>query len=71
MKPKIHDLVVAAGIEWIDMSHQWVADDEDIERFAELVRQDERERIGLFDNEENDDWVVGQVAKAIRAKGEK
>lgn len=47
MKPKIYDLAVAAGIEWIDMSKQWVADDEDIERFAQLVRDDERDECSL------------------------
>lgn len=45
MKPKTYGLTVASGIEWIDMSKLWVAEDEDIENFENLVRQDERESI--------------------------
>ena len=45
---------------------------ETIERFAELVRQDEREACAAL----CDNWLVGrddicEVAKAIRARGEK
>ena len=42
----------------------------DLERFAELVRQDERELCAKL-CEEQDEYGCGQYAKAIRARGEK
>jgi hypothetical protein len=39
-----------------------------IERFAELVRQDEREACAKL-CEEQDEYGCGQYAKAIRARG--
>ena len=42
----------------------------DLERFAELVRQDEREACAVL-CEEQDEYGCGQYAKAIRARGEK
>ncbi len=41
-----------------------------LERFAELVRQDEREACAVL-CEEQDEYGCGQYAKAIRARGEK
>jgi len=41
MNERIKELAEYAGIEWIDMSNQWVADDEDIERFSKLLLSDE------------------------------
>ena len=41
MNERIKELAEYAGIEWIDMSNQWVADDEDIERFSKLLLNDE------------------------------
>jgi hypothetical protein len=41
MNERLKELAEYAGIEWIDMSNQWVADDEDIERFSKLLLSDE------------------------------
>jgi hypothetical protein len=59
----------------IDDIYQQVIDedcDDPLYRFAELVRQDEREACAKV----CDDWLVGrddicEVAKAIRGRGEK
>jgi len=45
MNERIKELVEQAGITLSDRDGWWVAYDEDLERFAELVRQDEREAI--------------------------
>ena len=45
-------------------------DDAELERFADLVRQDERELCAKL-CEEQDEYGCGQYAKAIRARGEK
>ena len=46
MNKQLKKLVVQAGFEFdAEMSEGWIADNEHIERFAELVRQDERKRM--------------------------
>jgi hypothetical protein len=55
-----------------ELFDQVMDDPEPLYRFAELVRQDEREACAKL----CDDWLVGrddicEVAKAIRARGEK
>lgn len=43
MNAKTKELAEQAGIEFVELMQAWLAVDNDIERFAELVRQDERE----------------------------
>ena len=44
MNERIKELAEQAGITFdAEMCEGWIADDEHLERFAELVRQDERE----------------------------
>jgi hypothetical protein len=45
MNERIKALAEQADINLSDRDGWWIAYDEDLERFAELVRQDERERI--------------------------
>jgi hypothetical protein len=78
MNKRIKELAEQAGCVLHGLV--WVANDEDFERFAELVRQDERERIwvGLTDKEislvlDKNTWASGyaswgQFAKDIEAK---
>lgn len=76
MNEKLKELAVQAGLEELD-DGDWSSLDwtdvypEDLERFAELVRQEERKACAKL----CDDWLVGrddicEVAKAIRTRGE-
>jgi hypothetical protein len=40
---RIKELAEQSGLEWVEMMQTWLANDAEIERFVELVRQDERE----------------------------
>jgi len=41
---RIKELAEQSGLEWVEMMQTWLANDAEIERFAELVRQDERNK---------------------------
>jgi hypothetical protein len=69
MNERIKELALQAGLQ-NTLGCFWQSSDDAIERFAELVRQDEREANAKL----CDDWLVGrddicEVAKAIRARG--
>ena len=83
MNKRLKELAEQAGFEW-EINTAWVlpdgwwkAESADLERFAELVRQDEREACAKLcdDLQLTDlairDWADGtyDCAKAIRAKG--
>ena len=63
MNERIKELVEQAGITLSDRDGWWVAYDEDLERFAELVRQDEREACARL--------CEPYQAETIRARGDK
>jgi hypothetical protein len=44
MNERIKELAEQAGLTFARRDDWWVADDADLERFAELVRQDERNK---------------------------
>ena len=70
MSERIKELAEQAGFEFEEFIEGWIAEDEHFERFAELIRQDEREACGNVADEFDDD--VGQaISRAIRARGEK
>ena len=56
MKERIKELAEQAGCVLHGLV--WVANDKDIELFAELVRQDEREWVGLTDEEIDYIWGI-------------
>ena len=68
MSDYIKKLAEQAGMEWETQSWCWLANPPHLERFAELVRADEREawakHIGSVD-----DPLAQLIANAIRAKG--
>ena len=68
MNEKLKELAVQAGMEWDTHSWCWLANPPHLEKFAELVRQDEREACAVL-CEEQDEYGCGQYAKAIRARG--
>jgi hypothetical protein len=74
MNEKIFDLAEAHG--WIDDFGRWnFQNDDKLLRFAEAIRQDEREACAkvcdeLWAETGRDAWANG-CAKAIRARGEK
>ena len=61
----VKELAEQAGIEYSNQWAYWTAYEQDLERFAELVRQDEREaNAKLAEN-----GLIGHtIAKAIRAR---
>ena len=69
MKNKqLKDLCEQAGME-CSLGH-WYIEDKHLERFAELVRQDEREINAKLCDGWGHDYVEGNyAAKTIRAKG--
>jgi hypothetical protein len=76
MNERIKELARQAGFNDFpnDVNGVWITDgywEEELEHFAELVRQDEREACAKV----CDDWLVGrddicEVAKAIRGRTE-
>ena len=70
MNKRLKKLAVQAGLAFSRDYDYWVAWDDEIERFAELVRQEEREACAKLCLEQ-DEYGCGQYAKAIRARGEK
>jgi hypothetical protein len=78
MNERLKELAVQAGMEWDTHSWCWLANPPHLEKFAELVRQDEREacaklcevQMSLIPAQA---WTVNpytQCMKAIRARGE-
>ena len=74
MNERIKELARQAGFDVEDRTNEIWFDEgwytSIVERFAELVRQDEREKCAKL-CEEQDEYGCGQYAKAIRARGEK
>ena len=72
MNKRLKELAEQAGVLFdIDPTYTYGASPAVLERFAELIRADEREACAKL----CDDWTVGrddicEVAKAIRARGE-
>ena len=67
MNERIKELGIQAGGIWIEHATAFLSGTLNLERFAELVRQDEREAIAkICDEATNLDWF----AKEIRARGE-
>ena len=74
MNERIKELARQAGFNDFpnDVNGVWITDgywEEELERFAELVRQDEREACAKL-CEEQDEYGCGQYAKAIRGRTE-
>ena len=74
MSDYIKKLAEQAGMEWDTHIWCWLANPPHLERFAELVRQDEREacaKIALkYEPTERQPYVT-YAADEIRARGEK
>jgi hypothetical protein len=70
MNERIKELAEQADINLSDRDGWWVAYDEDLERFAELVRQDEREACAKLCESEGAriDASWGSCAAAIRGR---
>jgi hypothetical protein len=78
MNERIKELAVQAGMEWDTHSWCWLANPPHLERFAELVRQNEREKCAKLCDDEarqsSSDHEAGGMywcAEAIRARGER
>jgi hypothetical protein len=74
MNEQIKELARQAGFNDFpnDVNGVWITDgywEEELERFAELVRQDEREACAKL-CEGQDEYGCGQYAKAIRGRTE-
>jgi len=70
MNERIKQLAEQAGITFSRPLGWWVANDADLERFAELVRQDEREACAKAMQPMLRDMISrGQAADIIRARG--
>jgi hypothetical protein len=65
MNKQLKQFAEQAGIEWVEMIQTWLSDDAEIERFAELVRQDEREACAKLCEDEH----KLRLAETIRARG--
>jgi len=79
MNEQTEFLCKLAGVEWVQTGFCYVAKSDELERFAELVRQDEREACAKLCEDLQltvlgiRDWVDGtyDCAAAIRARNEK
>jgi hypothetical protein len=67
MNERIKELAEQAGC--VQHGVVWLGNNSDFERFAELIRQDEREACAKL-CEEQDEYGCGQYAKAIRGRTE-
>lgn len=69
MDERLKELAEQAGLsKEFSVSGLWLADDQELERFAELIRQDEREACAKFCDDQS--FVEGKyAAAAIRARG--
>jgi hypothetical protein len=72
MNERIKELAEQAGMTWSHPYDFWAAYNEDLERFAELVRQDEREACAkLCENLTGYQGIIGDTfAAAIRGRTE-
>jgi hypothetical protein len=74
MSNRIQELAEQAGMTWSHPYDFWAAYNEDLERFAELVRQDEREACAKLcedlEDETVDTCVGWQYAEVIRGRSE-
>ena len=71
----IKELAEQAGMTWSHPYDFWAADNEDLERFAELVRQEEREVCGKmlenkYTNGDNCECWLESMAEEIRGRTE-
>lgn len=70
MNERLKELAVQAGMEWDTHTWCWLANPPHLERFAELVRADEREACAklceIYSMAGN---LAGLCATAIRARG--
>lgn len=74
MNERIKELAEQAGFEYSSQWTYWTAYEQDLERFSELVRKDEREACAqLCENVvSNEGYVQAKYcAAAIRARGDK
>ncbi len=72
MNERIKELAEQAGIgKDFAISGLWLAEKEELENFAELIRQDEREACAKLCEENMFFATGGDNARAIRARGEK
>ena len=72
MNEKLKELAEQAGLSReFSVSGLWLSDDEELERFADLVRQDEREKCAkLCDNIDTPDgWSTSSLSASISARG--
>jgi hypothetical protein len=69
MNERLKELAEQAGVIFdSNPTYTYGASPKVLERFADLVRQDEREACAKL-CEEQDEYGCGQYAKAIRARG--
>jgi DNA polymerase III delta prime subunit len=81
MNKRLKELAEQAGLSReFSVSGLWLADDEELERFAELVRQDEREAIAALceeaslyfeDDRASASYAANYCADEIRKRGDK
>lgn len=68
----IQQLAEQAGFEFdAECVEGWIAEDEHIERFAELIRQDEREAIAKIFESKIWAYEHREIVETIRQRGEK
>jgi hypothetical protein len=65
MSEHIKKLAEKAGMEWDTHIWCWLANPPHLEKFAELVRADEREACAAL----CDDWFASTAGRAIRERG--
>ena len=68
MNERIKELAEQAGLTFSRPLGWWVANDADLEHFAELVRQDEREACAKLCEEYFTPNLGKEIAAAIRAR---
>ena len=76
MNERIKELAKQAGFQEYFLGSGYIARNRELERFAELVRQDEREACAklcesIDDEYEGEDVLATWCAEAIRARGKK
>jgi hypothetical protein len=67
MNERLKEFAVQAGMEWDTHTWCWLANPPHFEKFAELVRQDERKScaniLDVFaEDMENKEWTLGAAA---------
>jgi len=67
MSELIKKLAEQAGMEWDTHIWCWLANPPHLKKFAELVRQDERDKCAAL----CDEWFAATAGRAIRERGEK